>query len=129
MGLFKRKALKTIDLNSRMMNLYPNFFKYYQLNKGMINGELSACNDSLLEYRFPIITFGTVMGYVYNGIERDSANVTLYAYAISKKGDKTKKHEKFIGPDLDVETYSRVNQELMMFLVQEPKFKLISTGL
>ena len=128
MGLFKRKSLKTVDMNSRMMQLYPNFYEYFKLSKGMIQGELSQSDDTILEFRFPILTFGNVMGYIYHGIEFKPSNSNLYMYAVSKRGDKTKKRYISIERDYEVEIYYDVNKDLQIGLMSDPNFMIISTG-
>lgn len=110
------------------MESYPNFYEYFQMSKGMIQAEISACDDLMIEYRFPIITFSNIMGYIYNGIEKKSEGAILYMYAISRRGDKTKRNSIAIESDLKIESYNKVIQDLSLELMKDQKFMMISTG-
>ncbi len=128
MRLFKKKHLKKIKLNSRMMIRYPTFYKYYEYNVKFVHAELSASDDTLLEYRFPILTFGSIMGYSYFGIEEKLENAFIYMYTVSRSGKKTKLYKIEIDFDKLIEEYIEIEKKLAFNMMQDPDFLKISVG-
>jgi len=128
MGLFKKRNFKRIEVDSRMMNRYPTFYEYYELNKGMIQAELSVSDDTLLEFRFPILTFGNIMGYIYFGIEEKSEDALMYMYAVSRGCKKTKLYKIELDSDESFDGYGELEKKLSINMFKDPDFVKISMG-
>ncbi len=128
MGLFKKRKFKQIEKDSQMMKRYPTFYEYYERNKGLIQAELSASDDNFLEFHFPILTYGNIMGYIHFGIEEKSKDVHIYMYAVSRSGGKTKIYRIKIDSDASFERYGELEYELSANMFKDPDFRKISIG-
>ena len=86
--MFNRPKLKVIDSNGEMIKAFPNFYNWMDEQKEYLQAEVSASDDSIIEFRLPILTYGSVMGHIYIGIRKENGKFFIYMSAISRKGKK-----------------------------------------
>jgi hypothetical protein len=105
---------------------YPNFANFIMTSK-VSNLQIVRDKAEFLEYKFPLLTFGNVMGYIHIGIEKRQVSDVLYGYAQSNS-NKIKGLEKNLTNDLTIEDYEAVLQNLNMVLMSNPAFRSMTIG-
>ena len=77
MGLFKKREFKVVNENSRMVDEYSAFYEYYEIHNESMNAVLSLCNENIIEFRLPVVTFGNIMGQLYIGLSERSEQTVI----------------------------------------------------
>lgn len=121
MGLFKGK-------NKTLKDAFPNFHKFFRKQRKVLKTEVTEDNETQIEFRFPIITFGNVMGYNLVGIESKSNGYELYMDSISRNMYRIDGKRIRITEDCSFDEYNQYINELTQYLLTETKYMHITQG-
>ena len=127
-------AEKQPKMTGKMSTLFPNFIAFFYEIKDDLQMELSKNDDTTLEVRMPILTYGVIQGYTSFTIDLDHENPDSDEYFI-RYSVESKKGNFFAGDwlhlntgDLSVEEYGEFLEACVNEIPQNPLYLQIATG-
>jgi hypothetical protein len=128
MGIFSKPKFRSIDYNGKMKKNFPNFCSWLYDAREYLKSELSISDDNIIEFRFPIMTFGNIMGYNYPGIENVNGEYFLSMNSVSRRGKKITGNKVQIFNDLSQEEYNEKIKDVTLYLMTHTDYIKITTG-
>ena len=121
MGIFKSK-------NKTLKDAFPNFYKFFRKQRKVLKTEVTEDNETQIEFKFPIITFGNVMGYNLVGIVHNNGGYEIYMNSISRNMHWINGKRIRITEDCSPDEYNQYINELSQYLIAETEYMHITQG-
>lgn len=125
---FSLLKVKDISQDGTMRIKFPNFYTFCNARREIFEMASSKDDVSKIEFKFPIITVGRIMGFHLFGIEKKSGSYNIYMDCVSKFGHKIVGKRIPISSDQTNEQYKTELEELMIYLLTETEHRLIGFG-
>ena len=121
-------------MTGKMSTIFPNFITFFNEIKDELNLEVSQNDDSTLEVRMPILTYGVIQGYTNFMIQIDFDNTESEQYYI-QYSVRSKHGNGFEGDwyhlpngDMTEDQYMQFFEAALNEIPQNPLYLQIATG-
>jgi len=127
-SIYKSLSLKNNNQGDYLKKGFPNFYKFCNDQRELLKMVLNQSDDRTLEFKFPILTFGKVMGYNYLGIRDELGKFYIYLNCESNRGKIIKGKTIQILNDQTFEKYNEQVKELSLYLMSYTEYLNIASG-
>ena len=114
--------------NDRLSNKFKNMATYFNSRKDDLKMELFQDNEKDIIFRFPILTFGKIMGYNYFALGGGFGTYNIVMYTMSNKGHSIFGPIEPIKEDLSNNDCETKFNEMCLALLTNPEYTLIAIG-
>lgn len=110
-----------------MKENFRNFCVLLLANQNELGTVVSKDNNTNIEFKMPIITFGKLFGHNHIGIEKQGYSYEMYIITKSPfrkiKGKRTT-----VPKNMEFEYYEEIMNDLIMSQMMNPKYMKIAAG-